>query len=121
MIKLNTGFSRKVGEAHYGSRGASVNLELEVESSMIEKPEKIHQRLHYLFDLAREAVEEELQSQSNTPAKPPASPSSTPAAEAPVCSECGDDRVTDKVVRYSTEKFGRVLCYACQKQLQGKG
>ena len=31
MIKLNCGFSRKVGEANYGSRGASVNLELEIE------------------------------------------------------------------------------------------
>ena len=38
MIKLNAGFSRKVGEANYSSRGASVNLELELESSMIFGP-----------------------------------------------------------------------------------
>jgi hypothetical protein len=30
MLKLNAGLSRKVGEPDYGSRGASVNLELEV-------------------------------------------------------------------------------------------
>jgi len=35
MLKLNAGFSRKVGEPNYGSRGASVNVELEVESSLV--------------------------------------------------------------------------------------
>lgn len=28
MIRLNAGFSRKVGEPNFSSRGASVNLEL---------------------------------------------------------------------------------------------
>jgi hypothetical protein len=28
-MKLNVGLSRKVGEPNYGSRGASVNLELD--------------------------------------------------------------------------------------------
>lgn len=31
-----------------------------------------------------------------------------------VCSECGDG-VTDKVAEYSKGKFGKVLCYNCQK------
>ena len=35
MIKLNCGFSRKVGEANYGSRGASVNLELELATDAV--------------------------------------------------------------------------------------
>ena len=34
MLKLNAGFSRKVGEPNYGSRGASVNVELEGESNL---------------------------------------------------------------------------------------
>ena len=43
MIKLNAGFSRKVGEANYSSRGASVNLELKLESSMIADPDKMQE------------------------------------------------------------------------------
>ena len=38
MLHLNIGFSRKVGEANYGSRGASVNLEIEVESGTCAYP-----------------------------------------------------------------------------------
>ena len=34
MLKLNAGFSRKVGEANFSSRGASVNVELELESGL---------------------------------------------------------------------------------------
>ena len=37
-LKLNCGFSKKVGEANFGSRGASVNLELEVESDLVASP-----------------------------------------------------------------------------------
>lgn len=31
-----------------------------------------------------------------------------------VCSRCGDE-VTEKVAKYSAEKFGEVLCFDCQK------
>ena len=34
MLKLSTGFSRKVGEPNFGSRGASVNLEIEIDSAI---------------------------------------------------------------------------------------
>ncbi len=40
MLKLNAGFSRKVDEPNYGSRGASVNVELELESGLVGDPRR---------------------------------------------------------------------------------
>jgi hypothetical protein len=60
MLKLNVGFSRKVGEANYGSRGASVNLELELESMLVGEPAALHERIRALFRMARASVDEEL-------------------------------------------------------------
>ena len=60
MLRLNAGFSRKVGEPNYGSRGASVNVELELESGLIADPEALTDRIKSLFDLARKSVDEEL-------------------------------------------------------------
>lgn len=60
MLKLNAGFSRKVGEANYGSRGASVNVELEVESNLVNDPGGLICRIRNLFDLARKSVDDEL-------------------------------------------------------------
>ncbi len=64
MLKLNAGFSRKVGEPNYGSRGASVNVELEVESQLISDPEGLSRRIRGLFELARQAVDDELAASS---------------------------------------------------------
>ena len=60
MIKLNAGFSRKVGEPNYGSRGASVNVELELESGLIGDPDSLMSRIRSLFDIARRSVDAEL-------------------------------------------------------------
>ncbi len=65
MLKLNAGFSRKVGEPNYGSRGASVNVELEVESGLIGDPEGLLARIRNLFDLARQSVDQELAQQTS--------------------------------------------------------
>ena len=60
MIKLNAGFSRKVGEPNYGSRGASVNVELELESNLIGDPDALVARIEDLFALAKKSVDAEL-------------------------------------------------------------
>ncbi len=60
MLKLNCGFTKKVGEANYGSRGASVALELELESELIGDPDKLKARIRQLFLLAKTSVDEEL-------------------------------------------------------------
>jgi hypothetical protein len=63
MLKLNVGFNRKVGEANYGSRGASASLELESDSGLASDPERLKERIRNLFGLAKASVEEELNSQ----------------------------------------------------------
>lgn len=60
MLKLNVGLSRKVGEPNYGSRGASVHLELEVESALASDPQTLQDRIRAMFRLARASVNEEL-------------------------------------------------------------
>ena len=65
MLKLNAGFSRKVGEPNYGSRGASVNVELELESGLVGDADALMNRIRNLFSIAKRAVDAEL---NGTPA-----------------------------------------------------
>lgn len=79
-MKLNVGLSRKVGEANYGSRGASVNLEQEVDATLINEPQRLQERIREMFRLAQEAVDEELTAGSaTTSANHPATNGDTPA------------------------------------------
>ena len=59
-LKLNVGASKKVGEANYGSRGASVNLELELDGTLITEPARLQEKIRQLFGLVRTALAEEL-------------------------------------------------------------
>lgn len=70
MLKLNAGLSRKVGEPDFSSRGASVNLELEVEGHLIQDTDALHDRIRRLFALARQAVDEELRGGRAIPSAP---------------------------------------------------
>jgi hypothetical protein len=60
MLKLNIGLSRKVGAENYGSRGASLHIELEAESSLVADPEKLRERIRQMFNLIRASLDEEL-------------------------------------------------------------
>jgi hypothetical protein len=66
-MKLNVGLSRKVGEPNYGSRGASVNLELELDNSLVEQPERLRDRIRQLYQLAKASVDEELHGTGQQP------------------------------------------------------
>ena len=74
MLHLNIGFSRKVGEANYGSRGASVNLEIEVESGLVRDPDKLQDKIDYLFGLAKSSVDAQLGGNGYTEPAPAATP-----------------------------------------------
>ena len=63
-LKLNVGLTKKVGEPNYGSRGASVNFEVELEADLIREPDQLREKVRYLFGLAQEAVEQELNGNS---------------------------------------------------------
>ena len=65
MLKLNIGLSKKVGEPNFGSRGASVNLELEVEAGLVSQPDELQDRIRRLFRLAKSSVDQELNGSSS--------------------------------------------------------
>jgi hypothetical protein len=64
-LKLNIGLSRKIGEANYGSRGASVHVEMELDSSLVSEPARLQERIRQLFGLVRSSLAEELNGHSN--------------------------------------------------------
>ena len=74
-LKLNIGMSRKVGERNYGSRGATVGLEMEVDSSLVNQPRELHKQIVRLFRLAKASVDQELAVRNDD--------ANQPAAEAP--------------------------------------
>lgn len=59
-MTLNVGLSRKIGEPGYGSRGASVHVELEADSSLVNDPAKLKDRIRQLFTLVRSSLDDEL-------------------------------------------------------------
>lgn len=79
-LTLNVGLSRKVGEPNYGSRGADVHLELELDGTLIDDPERLRDRIRYLFGLARLSVEEELDRERQQPVNGEATRSGAGAA-----------------------------------------
>lgn len=57
---------------------------------------------------------EKVQRYSNIDSANPSTTTAPQNGQGDVCSKCGDE-VTDKVAKYSKEKFGKVLCFDCQK------
>ncbi|MBM4073515.1 MAG: hypothetical protein FJ271_32020 [Planctomycetes bacterium] len=66
-LKLNIGLSKKVGESNYGSRGASLNVEIELESALIAEPAKFQERVRQVFALVRTSLDEELNGNGHAP------------------------------------------------------
>ena len=60
MLKLNAGLSRKIGQPDYGSRGAMVNVEIELPADVLKDPDKLKRQVRGCFGTLRAAVDEEL-------------------------------------------------------------
>ncbi|MBL9095071.1 MAG: hypothetical protein JNL96_27885 [Planctomycetaceae bacterium] len=60
MLKLHASVSKKVGRPRYGSEGASLALELELDDGLAADVERLHKRARELFALAEAAVDEQL-------------------------------------------------------------
>jgi len=69
-LKLNIGLSKTVGDENYGSRGASVHIELEVESSIAHDPAKLQERVRQVFNMVRTSIDEELKGNGQAKAPP---------------------------------------------------
>jgi hypothetical protein len=60
-LKLNVGVSRKIGLPDYGSVGASCNLELELDASLIDRDlNGFHAQVHGVYVAVQQAVNDEL-------------------------------------------------------------
>ena len=59
-LKLDVGASRKVTDNNYGSRGASVNLEIELDTTLVADPSKLQEKIRHLFQMVRTSLAEEL-------------------------------------------------------------
>ena len=60
-LRLNVGVSRKVGLPEYGSVGASCNVEVEVNSALIDRDlQAFHGRVRDVYVAAHQAVHDEL-------------------------------------------------------------
>jgi hypothetical protein len=80
-MKISVGLTKKIGETNYGSRGASVNVELELESSLVGEPAKLQERIRQIFGIVRTSLAEELtgNGHGNGSAKPTnGAPAATP-------------------------------------------
>jgi hypothetical protein len=71
-LRLNVGLTKKVGQENYGSKGASVNLEMELDGTLAHEPTKLKEKIGQLFALCRASLNDELNGGANGHAAVPA-------------------------------------------------
>ncbi len=72
-LKLNVGYSKKIGQPDYGSLGASCNVEVELDQYLVfHDLDGLHTKIKQVFVAARQAVNDELyRHETNQPASHP--------------------------------------------------
>ena len=104
MIKLHVSACKKITDGNYGSRGGSVGIEVEVDSSLVGDSAKLQAHIRHLFELARRSLTEELQA-SNEPASVE---DSHQPNESSFNGNGAGNAVTVAPVRYASEK--QIVC-----------
>jgi hypothetical protein len=66
-MKLTVGVSRKIGQANYGSEGASCSLEIELDQSTLDQPAALADRIRGAYQIVQQAVEDQLERASEPP------------------------------------------------------
>jgi hypothetical protein len=115
-LKLCVGLSRKVGERNYGSRGAFVNFELELDTGAVQQPDRLLEHIRRLHGLARESIAEELSAPAANASRP-ASDDHPPSDAAGI--DLGPDGVglANPTVRPATESQVKAI-YSLAKRRQ---
>jgi hypothetical protein len=117
-LKLNIGLNRKVGEPNYSSRGASVHLEIELDSQLVTEPARLQERIRQCFGMVRASLDEELNG-STSPAVPdPSAPEARPQPPNGNGNGNGNGRGTNHVVstRPATPSQIRAICAIARRQ-----
>jgi hypothetical protein len=93
-LTLNCGLTKKIGEPNFGSRGASINVELELESALINEPAKLQERIRQAFVIVRASLAEELNGNGHAPnsANGNGKPNSPPGTNGNGASKNGSQR-----------------------------
>jgi hypothetical protein len=104
-LKLNVGAGRKVTDNNYGSRGASISLEMELDTTLVNDPPKLQKKIRHLFRVARTSLAEELNG-GNHHADGDVSPGGNghqPSGERPAMNGAGENHASrDACPRRST-------------------
>jgi hypothetical protein len=66
-LKIGIGLCKKIGQPNYGSRGANVNLEVEVDGALLSDPTRLRERIRELYGVVRAAIAEELNASDGAP------------------------------------------------------
>ena len=105
MIKLHVSACKKITDGNYGSRGGTVGIEIEVDSSLVGDSAKLQAHIRHLFELARRSLTEELQA-NNEPACVDETHHHRDSAT--LNGNGAGNAVTVTPVRYATEK--QIIC-----------
>lgn len=111
-VKLNIGVSRKLGQPNYGSRQASIGLEVEIDSGLLATPEELQEKVRLLYRFADQAVEDELNYQTGSLLNEVAAPTAVATSQ----EESGDESPIQQV-RGLTDNQLRAI-YGLARRLQ---